>query len=169
MIPQSCFPYCSAAPAESRLSCSSLCSPNDKAGDATVRRGHSQESYPTLTKGLFHATGHHAQHIELKEGTGNSWHNGICLLKSLLCIMEPCFPGGGLTLVCHLTLLACVAFALPINLSFHYELFCFHSPASLSEPTGWGVSNQLGAQLLDGVKPIIPVQEFRNEVCLALS
>jgi len=46
-------------------------------------RGHSRDSHPQLTPGIFHTTGHHAQQIKWrkkKEG-GDVHSDAICLPK----------------------------------------------------------------------------------------
>ena len=72
LIAQGCFSYCWAVLTQSQgLCCSSPHPASEEAGGAQgVGRGHSRDSWPQLTKGIFHTIWHHAQHIKLEEEEG---------------------------------------------------------------------------------------------------
>ena len=63
LVTQGCVSYCWAALAQRQgLFCSSLCPTSEQAGGAEgVGRGHSQDSWPQLTQGIFQTIWCHAQ------------------------------------------------------------------------------------------------------------
>ena len=71
---QGCFSYCWAALTQSQgLFCFSHHPTSEEAGGAQeAGRGHSRDSWPQLTKGIFHTISHHAQHRKLGEGGGRA-------------------------------------------------------------------------------------------------
>ena len=76
-IIQGCFSYCWAVLTQSQgLFCSSPHPTSEEAGGAQeVGRGHSRDSWPQLTKGIFHTVWRHAQHIKLGEEEGRRVHS----------------------------------------------------------------------------------------------
>ncbi|KAK4814538.1 hypothetical protein QYF61_022257 [Mycteria americana] len=62
-------------------------------GAQEAGRGHSQDSWPQLAKGMFHTISHHAQHIKLgkKEEGGDVRSDALVLYKPerFLCISKP--------------------------------------------------------------------------------
>ena len=69
------------------LFCSSPHPTSEQAGGAQeAGRGHSQDSWPQLTKGMSHTIGHHAQHIKLGEEEVGGWTFGVCPPKyTIMC------------------------------------------------------------------------------------
>ena len=63
LVTQGCVSYCWAGLAQRQgLFCSSLCPTSEQAGGAQgVGRGHSQDSWPQLTQGIFQTIWCHAQ------------------------------------------------------------------------------------------------------------
>lgn len=90
------------------LSCTeSFCSlyrlTSKEAGDAgQCGRGHSQDNWPQITRGIFHTIWHHVQHItwEKKKKGREIRSDNVCLPKSPLYVMEPWFPEDGWTPAC---------------------------------------------------------------------
>ena len=80
------------------------CPASKKAGGAQeVGRGHRQDSWPKLAKGIFHTIWCHAQHIKLggRRRKGETFGVVVFVFPSNLRVMEPCFPGDGWTPVCR--------------------------------------------------------------------
>ena len=115
---------------------------SEEAGGAQeVGRGHSRDSWPQLTQGIFHTIGCHAQHIKLgeEEGMGGCsewWHlssqvtitrNGALLSWRWL---NTCLLMGSSEWSPYCVLLACTAFALHIKLSLSQPMR-FHAFALL--------------------------------------
>jgi len=106
LMTQGCFSCCWATLTQNRgLFCSSLCPVSEWAGGAQgVGRGHSRDSWPHLTKGIFHSMWHHAQHVKLGKEAGRGggrwewWHLASQVTGH---VMEPCFPGDGWTPACQ--------------------------------------------------------------------
>jgi len=112
-----------------------------KAGGAQeAREGLSQGSWPELTKGIFHTVGYWAQWKKLKErgGKGDISHHGVCLPRTRLCMLSPCFPRSGSTTAHwwevenkHFILLAYTVLVLCFKLSLSQSMhFSFVSSAS---------------------------------------
>jgi len=86
LIMQGCFSYWWAVLTQSQGHfCFSPHPTSEEAGSAQgAGRGHSQDSWPQLTQGIFPAVWHHAQHIKLGEEGGRGgevWSGGVCLPK----------------------------------------------------------------------------------------
>lgn len=121
---------------------------------------------PQLTKGIFHTIYSHAQHIKLgEEGGKTSGIVGVCLLKSPLSWVEPCFPGCGSWLnTCldmgrgewnpRVALLVCVAFVFPVPVSLSQPLSFLPFALSVLSPSyhGWISKWLSGPWLPVGVK-----------------
>lgn len=52
---------------------------------------------PNWPQGIVQTIWHHAEYVKQgeEERRGDLWSDCICLLKSLLCVMEPCSPEDG--------------------------------------------------------------------------
>ena len=79
LIMQGCFSYWWAVLTQSQgLFCFSLHATREEAGGAQEAwRGHSHDSWPRLTQGIFHAVWHHAQHIKLREEEGRGTNGAM--------------------------------------------------------------------------------------------
>ena len=130
LIIQECFSYCWAVLTQSQgLCCFSHHPTSEEAGGAQeAGRGHSWDSWPQLTKGIFHTIWHHAQHIKLGKEEGRGGHLEWWRLSSQVTVMcdgallsrrwlNTCLPMGSGEWIPCFALLACAAFALPIKLS----------------------------------------------------
>ena len=70
---------------------SSLPAPCETAGNGVIAYSYPISiaySYPMTSCSAYKAGGRR------RKGVG-VWSDGVCLPKSLLCVMEPCFPGDG--------------------------------------------------------------------------
>ena len=100
----------------------------EEAGGAQgVGRGHSWDSWPQLTKGIFQTMWRHAQHIKLgeEEGRGGTFRVMVFVFPSNRYVwwslaswrwLNTCLPMGSSEWIPYFALLACTAFALPIKL-----------------------------------------------------
>ena len=131
LITQGCFSYCWAVLTQSQgLFCSSHHPTSEEAGGAQeVWRGHSRDSWPQLTKGIFHTIWHHAQHIKLGEEEGRGGRSEWWRLSSQVTVthdgallswrwLNACLPMGSGEWIPRFALLVHAAFALPVKLSF---------------------------------------------------
>ena len=93
-----------------------------EAGDAQDGRRNSQDSWPQVTKRVFHNIQHHAQHMKLRKEEGGvrhseRWHLSYQWSPAFLRMAEHLLTHGKRWIIpCFLWLL-CMAFALPLKLS----------------------------------------------------
>ena len=157
MITQRCFSYCWAVLTQSEgLFCFSPYSTSEEAGGGQeAGRGHSQDSWPQLTKGIFQTIGCHAQHIKLGAEVGRGGCSEWWRLPSQVTVrrdgallswrwLNTCLPmGSGEWIPCFASLV-CVTFAVPIKLSLSQptSFLIFTLPIFSPIPLG-GVSEWL--------------------------
>ena len=133
-------------------------------GAPGTERGHSQDSWPQLAKGISHTVRRRAQQIKLvEEGKGGHsewWHlssqvaftwDGALLSWRWL---NSCLPAGSSEWVPYFSSVACTAFAFPIKLPWSiHEVSHFYPSDSLPPPTaGERASGCLGFSCWLGLK-----------------
>jgi len=168
-VTHQCFHYCWAVLTQSQgFFCFSHHPTSEEArGARGVGRGHSQDSWPQMTTGIFRTTWRHAQCIRWGEEEGSRGHSEWWHLSSRDTVrcdgallswrwLNTCLPMGSSEWVPCFALLADTAFAYLINCLYLnprvFSLLPFHfSPPCHSE---WEASEQMcEADLPTGVKP----------------
>ena len=130
LIIQRCVLYCGAELTQSQfLFCFSHCPTSERAGHVQgAGRGHRWDSWPQLTKGIFHTRCRHAQLTKLGEGKGREGCSEWWCLSSQGTVtcdgallswtwLNTCLLMGSSEWIPCFDLLACLAFGLPIKLS----------------------------------------------------
>ena len=158
LITQGCFCYCWAVLTQSQgLFCFSHHTTSEEVEVVQeAGRGRSWDSWPQLTKGIFHTIWRHAQHLKQGEEEERGGCSEWCRLPSQVTVtrggallswrwLNTCLLMGSCELIPCFALLACVAFALPIKLSLSQPTsFCTFTLLILS-PIPLGESERAAA------------------------
>lgn len=161
LIAQRYFHYCQAG--LKVLFCFSPQSTSEEAGSAQgAGRWHRQVNWAQLIQGIFHPIQCHAQHVKLGVRRRETFGAMVFVPLSDGALLSwvplnTCLPMRSDEWIPWFALLACLAFALPINLSLHKPMGFLTLPIQFSAPPhlhSWMSKQEAAwAWLLAGVKP----------------